>query len=262
MDDRRRVLVTETAEQARRQAAEILASAACDAVSRHGQFTLALSGGTTPRPLYELLASPAQTESIPWQDTQIFFGDERDVPSDHADSNYRMIQDTLLGAVPIRLENVHPMLGDASDLDAVAAQYAEQITRIVPPGEAGVPAFDLILLGMGGDGHVASLFPGCSARCPLRIAFAIRPPAPIMAILIIWMSFHFVRDGVRQTARRVEPCYLGRGDRQGPRRRRRRRGRVARRSRQTDRRQADVRSGRRRGTNDAVQAVIPISSID
>jgi len=163
MDDRRSVLVTETAEQARRQAAEILASAACDAVSRHGQFTLALSGGTTPRPLYELLASPAQTESIPWQDTQIFFGDERDVPSDHADSNYRMIQDTLLGAVPIRLENVHPMLGDASDLDAIAAQYAEQITRIVPPGEAGAPAFDLILLGMGGDGHVASLFPGCSA---------------------------------------------------------------------------------------------------
>jgi len=154
MDDRRSVLVTETAEQARRQAAEILASAACDAVSRHGQFTLALSGGTTPRPLYELLASPAQTESIPWQDTQIFFGDERDVPSDHADSNYRMIQDTLLGAVPIRLENVHPMLGDASDLDAIAA---------LPPGEAGAPAFDLILLGMGGDGHVASLFPGCSA---------------------------------------------------------------------------------------------------
>lgn len=163
MDDRLKVLVTQTEEKARQLAAEILATTACDAVARHGQFTLALSGGTTPRPLYELLSSPIQAESIPWQDTQIFFGDERDVPSDNADSNYRMVQDTLLGSVPIRLENVHPMLGDASDLDATAAQYAEQIVKIVPPGEAGLPAFDLILLGMGGDGHAASLFPGSDA---------------------------------------------------------------------------------------------------
>ena len=160
MDDRRSILVAQTDDKARTMAVELLAATANHAVARHGQFTLALAGGTTPKPLYELLASPAQVDSFPWQDTQIFFGDERDVPSDNADSNYHMIQDALLGAVPIRLENVHPMLGDASDLDATAAQYADQIVKIVPPGEDGLPAFDLILLGMGGDGHTASLFPG------------------------------------------------------------------------------------------------------
>jgi len=163
MDDRRSILVAQTTDDARKMAAELLAANASDAVARHGQFTLALAGGTTPKPLYELLAAPAQAEAFPWQDTQVFFGDERDVPSDNADSNYRMIQDALLGAVPIRLENVHPMLGDTSDLDATADQYADQIVKIVPPGDDGLPAFDLILLGMGGDGHTASLFPGSEA---------------------------------------------------------------------------------------------------
>ncbi|MFW6146712.1 MAG: 6-phosphogluconolactonase [Planctomycetota bacterium] len=163
MDDRRSIIVGETAADARRLAGQIIATTACDAVGRHGQFTLALAGGTTPRPLYEFLATPPLNESIPWQDTQIFFGDERDVPADHADSNYHMAQEALLGSVPIRLENVHPMMGDADDLNLAAQSYAEQIVRVLPAGPDGRPSFDLILLGMGGDGHTASLFPGSAA---------------------------------------------------------------------------------------------------
>ncbi len=163
MNECRNVLVADDASKARELAAELLAATACDAVSRHGQFTLALSGGTSPAPLYQLLASPANAENIPWADTQIFFGDERDVPPEHANSNYRMAEKTLLSAVPILLENLHPMLADATDIDVAAAQYSEQIRRIVPPGPGGLPAFDLILLGMGGDGHTASLFPGSAA---------------------------------------------------------------------------------------------------
>ena len=79
MDDSRSILVAQTDDKARAMAVELLAATADKAVARHGQFTLALAGGTTPKPLYELLASPAQADSFPWQDTQIFFGDERDV---------------------------------------------------------------------------------------------------------------------------------------------------------------------------------------
>ncbi|NLF31784.1 MAG: 6-phosphogluconolactonase [Planctomycetes bacterium] len=163
MDDRRSIIVGANAADARRLAGQIIATTACEAVGRHGQFTLALAGGTTPRPLYEFLAAPPLSEAIPWQDTQVFFGDERDVPADHADSNFRMAQDALLGSVPIRLENVHPMMGDADDLTLAARRYAEQIIRILPQGPDGRPSFDLIILGMGGDGHTASLFPGSTA---------------------------------------------------------------------------------------------------
>jgi 6-phosphogluconolactonase len=124
---------------------------------------MALSGGTTPVHLYEHLAGPQQIEAIPWQNAQIFFGDERDVSPDQPDSNYRRAEEALLGRVPVRFENVHPMPADATDLDLAARQYADLITQIVPPGPGGVPAFDLILLGVGGDGHTASLFPGTPA---------------------------------------------------------------------------------------------------
>lgn len=157
------VLVEPTAESATRLAAELLASIACEAVGQHNRFTLALAGGTTPHHLYEYLANPPQADKIPWQSTQIFFGDERNVPHDHVDSNYRMAEDTLLGRVPIRFENVHPMPADSVNLEQAAQLYAESVIDAVPAGPDGIPAFDLILLGMGGDGHTASLFPGTHA---------------------------------------------------------------------------------------------------
>jgi len=163
MGDNRTVMVGADGIHAARLAAEMVATIACAAVDKRGQFTVALAGGTTPQPLYDLLAMPSQVEGIPWQRTQIFFGDEHDVSADHADSNYRMAQDRLLGEVPIRLENLHPMPADSPDLDMAAREYAERIVELIPPGPNRLPAFDLILLGMGGDGHTASLFPNTAA---------------------------------------------------------------------------------------------------
>lgn len=163
MAGNRKVLVETTGERAMKTVAELLSTIACDAVSQRGRFTLALAGGTTPQPLYAYLARPMEAEKVPWQQTFIFFGDERDVPQDHADSNYRMVEDTLLGSVPVPFENVFPIPGDATNLVQAADHYAETIIDNVPAGPEGTPTFDLILLGMGGDGHTASLFPGTPA---------------------------------------------------------------------------------------------------
>jgi 6-phosphogluconolactonase len=94
---------------------------------------------------------------------EIFFGDERDVPHDDVESNYNMALRTLLDFVPIQPTRVHPMRGDAADLPAAAAEYERIIRQLVPAGPAGTPVFDLVLLGMGVDGHTASLFPGTEA---------------------------------------------------------------------------------------------------
>ncbi len=94
---------------------------------------------------------------------EIFFGDERDVPQDHVESNFRMVQRSLLDHVPIDLARVHPMPADAEDIQAAADQYEQAIRRIVPSEGGPIPRFDLILLGMGGDGHTASLFPNTDA---------------------------------------------------------------------------------------------------
>jgi len=163
VDDRRRIIIEDSVERAARLAAELLATIACEATSARGQFNLALAGGTTPHRLHGELAAPGQIENVPWQATEVFFGDERDVPYDHADSNYRRVQKALLDRVPIPPRNVHPMAADTADLDLAARRYAKSITEAVPAGDAGIPVFDLILLGMGVDGHAASLFPGTPA---------------------------------------------------------------------------------------------------
>ncbi len=163
MGDDRKVFIEESLDAAAEYAAELLGTIACEATTARGVFNLALAGGTTPHRLHTELAAPSKIESVPWHATRIFFGDERDVPYDHADSNYRRAQKALLDSVPVPPQNVHAMAADGSDLDLAARQYAECITRIVPAGDNGVPAFDLILLGMGADGHTASLFPGTPA---------------------------------------------------------------------------------------------------
>ena len=108
--------------------------------------TVALAGGSTPRRLYERLA----TCRFPWPETEVFFGDERCVPPDHPDSNYRMASEALLSNVPA---NVHRMPGETCDAEA----YEEELRQVFG---AGPPEFDLVLLGLGEDGHTASLFPG------------------------------------------------------------------------------------------------------
>lgn len=137
-------------------AAEKLLQAARKSAQRQGRFSLALAGGSTPRDLYARLAQPAIAAQIPWARVHLFWGDERMVPPDHPDSNYRMVRESLLQRIAIPEENVHRMRGEVDPAGA-AEQYQQELQRHF----AGrPPRFDLILLGLGDDGHTASLFPG------------------------------------------------------------------------------------------------------
>jgi len=164
----RKIIVEPTGRDATGRVAELLKSAICDVVGRDDLCLVALAGGTTPHMLYESLAREGTSGLVPWQDLEVFFGDERDVGQDHIESNYNMVQRTMLDHLPIQPQRVHPMPADSDDLEAAAAEYEQTIRRIVPLGPDGLPRFDLILLGMGGDGHVASLFPGTEVLSETR----------------------------------------------------------------------------------------------
>lgn len=153
------ILVEQTASEATDLAAELFETVICEAVAERGVCRIALAGGTTPHELYEKLATKGITSTLPWSQVEVFFGDERDVPQDHVESNYCMVQRTLLDNVPVEPGNIYPMPADAEDLQAAAKAYEEVIRANVPAGANGTPQFDLLLLGMGGDGHTASLFP-------------------------------------------------------------------------------------------------------
>jgi 6-phosphogluconolactonase len=112
--------------------------------------------------LYSRLALPGYAERIRWDRVHLFWGDERCVPPDHLDSNYRMVLESLLSAIQIPAENVHPMSGEKKPPIA-ALQYEAQLKRFFKLTDGGLPRFDLILLGLGDDGHTASLFPGSRA---------------------------------------------------------------------------------------------------
>jgi 6-phosphogluconolactonase len=145
-----------------RAAAHLFAAKAAEAASAQGRFTAALSGGKTPTALYDLLAKAPFASQIPWASVHLFWGDERCVPPDHADSNYRMTKELLLDRVPIPPANVHRMPGEMDPIEA-AARYEEELREFFAPHRAGFPVFDFILLGLGEDGHTASLFPGTRA---------------------------------------------------------------------------------------------------
>ena len=158
-----KVVVERTAEQATAAAANLFKTIVCEAVGHRGRAHVALAGGTTPHALYQNLAADATSGQVPWREVEVFFGDERDVPQDHVESNYRTVQRALLDHVPVDPARVHPMPADAEDIHAAAEQYAQTIRQAVPSDGGQVPRFDLILLGMGGDGHTASLFPNTDA---------------------------------------------------------------------------------------------------
>jgi 6-phosphogluconolactonase len=125
------------------------------AISQRGAFFVALAGGTTPKAAYQLLAQEPRVGAVDWQRVHVYFGDERCVPPDSDDSNYKMAREAFLSRVPVPEQNVHRMHGEADPLTA-ARDYAQLLVQTV--GE--VPQFDFIMLGMGADGHTASLFPG------------------------------------------------------------------------------------------------------
>lgn len=146
-----------------RAAAERFASLAETAVARANRFTVGLAGGSTPRRLYRMLAAEPYRSRISWSQTQVFWGDERCVPPDHAESNYRMAAETLLQHVPIPAGQIHRIRGEDPDPDQAAADYERVLRATFRLTPGGFPRFDLILLGLGADGHVASLMPDSPA---------------------------------------------------------------------------------------------------
>jgi len=138
-----------------RALADDFAALARRRVATCGRFAVALSGGTTPVAFYRLLSQDYR-DRIPWEAVWVFFGDERFVPPDHPDSNYRLVRETLLDRVPVPEANVHPMPTVGLDPESAARRYeALLLARF-----AGPPVLDWVLLGVGEDGHTASLFPG------------------------------------------------------------------------------------------------------
>ncbi len=156
------ILLADAATVAQR-AAEEFARLAADMIARQGRLTVALSGGSTPRQMYRLLAVPPLSNRIDWRRVHLFWGDERCVPPDHDDSNYRMARETWLDRIAMPAANVHRMPADYPDLTVAAGSYANELRVFFGQQRGGVPSFDLILLGLGTDGHVASLFPGTPA---------------------------------------------------------------------------------------------------
>jgi 6-phosphogluconolactonase len=143
-------------------AAEELLRIATDAVAKRGRFTIALSGGSTPKNLYTLIAANASA-TLPWAQMFFFWGDERHVPPEDADSNYRMAKEALLSKVPIAPGNVFPVPAEMQDAAAAADAYEQTVRKFFGLAPDEFPRFDLILLGMGPDGHTASLFPETAA---------------------------------------------------------------------------------------------------
>ncbi len=157
MTSQREIRVLSTPQDLFQAAAAEIVALVSDAIRQRGRFCVALSGGSTPKSVYSILAN---TPSLPWDRMYFFFGDERHVPPDHPDSNYRMAYEAMLFKAP--KQNVFRIHGE-QDAEAAAIEYAQTLRTFfhLQPGE--FPRFDLVLLGIGPDGHTASLFPGTSA---------------------------------------------------------------------------------------------------
>lgn len=139
-----------------RAAAGLFLALSREAIASRGRFSTALSGGSTPRRLYELLGEKPYRDAVDWQRVHVFWVDERCVPGDHRESNFRSAFDTVLSLVPLPTENIHRIKGEAGP-ERAAREYEDDIRTFF--GAPGMPAFDLIILGVGEDGHTASLFP-------------------------------------------------------------------------------------------------------
>ena len=159
------------------EAARYVVRVASESITTHGRFTLALAGGSTPKKLYGLLASEPYRDQINWALTEIFWSDERCVPPDSEDSNYHLAQEVLLSKVPISAAQIHRMPADADDHDQASLTYIQEIQRIF--GTNGIPSFDLLQLGMGPEGHTASLFPHqASLHEQTRLIMPVTVPKP------------------------------------------------------------------------------------
>jgi 6-phosphogluconolactonase len=169
------LVVARDASDLARRGADVVASVAGKALEDRGRFSIALAGGATPRALYEVLAADAggTARRIDWSRAHVFWGDERCVPPEHPDSNYRMAREALLDRVPIPAAQVHRMRGEDPDPDRAAALYESELRTALGAAAPEIPRLDLVLLGLGPDAHTASLFPGSaflSGMAPLVAA--------------------------------------------------------------------------------------------
>ena len=158
------------------RAAEEIAHVAGEAICTHGEFTICLSGGSTPAATYDLLATRFNL-SVDWKEVQFYWGDERCVPPDHPESNFAMVNRTMLSKLALRPDQVHRMRGE--DTPALAAvAYEHELRKRFGLGDGDFPRFDLVLLGLGDNRHTASLFPGDPAlHETLRLAVSVEVDA-------------------------------------------------------------------------------------
>lgn len=173
---RAKLLVLKDRSELRRAAAEVLVRKIRSAAQARGRCTMALSGGSTPGPVYEELGESDLAAKIPWSQIEIYFADERSVPLDHPESNYRLVKETLLRSHPEAVGQMFRMPADAADRDAAALHYARRLPDPI----------DLLVLGMGADGHTASLFPGSAAidESEQRVKAVRGPKAPFERMTI------------------------------------------------------------------------------
>jgi 6-phosphogluconolactonase len=170
-------------------AAQLWVRQAAEAVQTRGRFSVALSGGSTPGRTYELLAQPPFTDQVPWDRTHIFWGDERCVPLDDSRSNARVAHQTFLDRVPIPESQVHPIFCHQSP-EAGAAAYEAELRAF---GAGAPPRLDLIFLGLGEDGHTASLFPG-SAALEEKVRWAVPVYVPAQGFHRVTLTAPFINQ--------------------------------------------------------------------
>jgi 6-phosphogluconolactonase len=166
MESSRNVLIFETGDEMANFMVERWSELSGHAIKSRGSFTAALSGGETPVLFYRRLA--AEGARLQWDRIHLFFVDERFVPLDSADSNYRLLSETLLENIPIPAANIHAICTGETDPLSSARKYEEEMKGFFMLPAEGIPEFDLVMLGIGADGHTASLFPGNVALCDTR----------------------------------------------------------------------------------------------
>jgi 6-phosphogluconolactonase len=160
----REVIIYPDGNAVARRAAEEFLRVATEAVAQRGSFTVALAGGSTPKALYSLLVSdPAFRGNLPWERLNFFFGDERHVPPDNDQSNFRMANESLFSQAPVPPTQIFRIRAEYPDAEKAALEYEQALRAYFKVKEGEYPRFDLVLLGMGDEGHTLSLFPGTKA---------------------------------------------------------------------------------------------------
>ena len=182
------VRILQDASAIARVAAEHILDVCSQAILSRGVAHLALAGGSTPRDAYVLLSQPDYASCMDWRNLHVFWSDERLVPPDQPDSNYRLAAEALLSRVPIPPDNIHRMRGELMP-DEAAKDYENEMRSCLVPGVDGFPCFDLMMVGMGDDGHIASLFPGSPALLEQELWVVAsehdQPPPPLVPRLTL-----------------------------------------------------------------------------